>query len=310
MIKEVVSLELPVDEREVIAKNRQQPPSPRGDEKRICIISGIHGDELEGQYVCFRLNRIIAEHPEFLTGIVDIYPALNPLGVDTIQRGIPLFDLDMNRIFPGNPGGAVPEIIARRVIEDIRGADMAIDIHASNIFLREIPQVRINEITADRLIPYAELVGVDLVWVHQAVTVLKSTIAYSLNEINVPTLVVEAGIGMRLTVEFGDRLVNGILNLMRHLGIWQGPVAPVTRPIISRDGRVGFVNAEAGGVFIPSVPHWSDVKAGEKIGDVVNPLSGDILWEARSPVTGRIFTLREYPVVNPGSLLARILEMN
>ena len=79
---------------------------------------------------------------------------------------------------------------------------------------------------------------------------------------------------------------------------WRGGNAPSSVP------------AEAGGVFIPSVPHWSDVKAGEKIGDVVNPLSGDILWEARSPVTGRIFTLREYPVVNPGSLLARILEMN
>ena len=310
MIQEVASLELPVDEREVIAKNRLEPARLRGGEKRICIISGIHGDELEGQYVCFRLNRIIREHPEHLAGIVDIYPALNPLGVDTIQRGIPLFDLDMNRIFPGNTTGAVPEIIARRIIEDIRGADIAIDIHASNIFLREIPQVRINEISADRLIPYAKLLGVDLVWVHQAVTVLKSTIAYSLNEINVPTLVVEAGIGMRLTVEFGDRLVNGILNLMRHFGIWQGPVDPVTEPIISRDGRVGFVNAEAGGVFIPSVPHWSDVSAGEKIGDVVDPLSGDILWEARSPVSGRIFTLREYPVVNPGSLLARILERN
>ena len=31
-----------------------------------------------------------------LKGIVEIYPALNPLGVDSISRGIPMFDLDMN----------------------------------------------------------------------------------------------------------------------------------------------------------------------------------------------------------------------
>lgn len=309
MIKEVVSVELPVDERVVIAKNRLEPEKKTGSEKRICVITGIHGDELEGQYVCWKLNRIIQASPQFLTGIVDIYPAMNPLGIDTIQRGIPLFDLDMNRIFPGNDTGAVPEIIAQELMEDLKGADMALDIHASNIFLREIPQVRINEITAEKLVPLAKYVGVDFVWVHQAVTVLESTIAYSLNSIGVPTLVVEAGIGMRLTVEFGDRLVNGILNLMRHLGIWQGPVGPVTEPLVSQDGHVGFVNAEAGGIFIPCVPHWSDVEKGQKIGDVVSPLTGDILWEADSPVKGRIFTLREYPVVNVGSLIARIVEV-
>ena len=34
-----------------------------------------------------------------MKGIVEIYPALNPLGVDSISRGIPMFDLDMNRDF-------------------------------------------------------------------------------------------------------------------------------------------------------------------------------------------------------------------
>ena len=32
-----------------------------------------------------------------LKGIVDIYPDVNPLGLDTGSRGIPMFDLDMNR---------------------------------------------------------------------------------------------------------------------------------------------------------------------------------------------------------------------
>ena len=55
----------------------------------------------------------------------------------------------MNRIFPGNADGAVPEYIASHIIEDMKGADFVIDIHASNIFLQEIPQARISEITED-----------------------------------------------------------------------------------------------------------------------------------------------------------------
>ena len=112
--------------------------------KRICVVTGVHGDELEGQYVVYLLNRRIQAHPELLTGTVDIYPAVNPLGINTIQRGIPLFDLDMNRIFPGDTEGPMVEYYAHAVVEDMRGADIDIDIHASNIYLRELPQVRIH----------------------------------------------------------------------------------------------------------------------------------------------------------------------
>ena len=38
---------------------------------------------------------------------------------------------------------------------------------------------------------------------------------------------------------------------MKRLGIWAGPVSEVTDPIVSTDGRVGFVNANAAGIFIP-----------------------------------------------------------
>ncbi|MDY6321772.1 MAG: M14 family metallopeptidase [Succinivibrio sp.] len=311
MIKEVASLKLPAAENWVIRKNRLIPPHADpslAGLKRFCVVTGIHGDELEGQYVCYELNRRLQEHPEFLKGIVDIYPAANPLGIDTLQRGIPLFDLDMNRIFPGSDHGAVAEWVAHRLIEDIRGADAAVDLHASNIFLREIPQCRININTADELIPLAKYLDVDFIWVHQAVTVLESTLAYSLNSIGVKTLVVEEGVGMRITREYGERLVNGILCLLKHLGIWDGPVDKVREPIVSVDRAVSFINAEASGVFIPESRHSQMVKRGESVGEIVDPLSGKVLENCTAPSDGLLFTLREYPIVNEGSLIARILE--
>ena len=107
MVETVVSSALPVDELLSIRKNRLEPDHKSGREKRICIVTGTHGDELEGQYVCYEVNRRIQSQMENLKGIVDIYPALNPLGVDSITRGIPKFDLDMNRIFPGNKEGSM-----------------------------------------------------------------------------------------------------------------------------------------------------------------------------------------------------------
>ena len=308
MIQEVVSVGLPVDERMRIIKNHIVPPCEITDQtKRICIVTGTHGDELEGQYVCYELNRRINEQKEHLKGFVDIYPALNPLGIDSITRGIPMFDLDMNRVFPGTESGATTEYVAAQVLGDMKGADMVIDIHASNIFLRETPQVRINELHEDWLVPYAKLINVDFVWVHSSATVLESTLAYSLNSTGTPCLVVEMGVGMRITKEYCMQLVDGIFRLMKEMDIWDGDAPEVREPIISTDGSVSFVNASESGIFIPSVQHWQKVSRGQPIGDIVSPATGEILHRAVSEVDGMVFTLREYPVVYAGSLLARIL---
>ncbi len=308
MIETVASVGLPIDEKLMIQKNRLVPVNGlSGNEKRISIVTGTHGDELEGQYVCYELQRRIKENIECLTGIVDVYPAINPLGIASITRGIPGFDLDMNRIFPGLENGSMPEYIASKIIDDLSGSAAVVDIHASNIFLEEIPQVRINELSRDTLVPLAKHLNVDYIWVHSSATVLESTLAYSLNVIGTPTLVVEMGVGMRITKKFGDQLTDGILALMKELGIWNGDVITPKEPIISEDGEVSFINAGKSGVFVPCVGHWKNVKKDGHIGDILNPLTGEINERILAPTDGIVFTLREYPIVNEGSLIARIL---
>lgn len=308
----VCSYEMGVDENLRIVKDRYVPQG--ADEEntdsslpRVCLVTGIHGNELEGQYFCYEVARRLREHPEFLTGIVDIYPALNPLGIGAITRGIPQFDLDMNRIFPGNNAASPFEAIAADIIDDIKGSTLVLDVHASNIYLRELPQIRINEITAERLVPWAMEANVDYIWVHANATVLKGTFAYSLNALDTPTLVVEMGVGMRITRAYGDQLADGVMRLLGKAGVWSGPVPEVRTPLVSTDGEVDFMNAEVAGLFIPEAQHDVHVEKGQLIGNVVDTSGGQVLQEVRSPASGLLFTLREYPVVYPGSLIARVL---
>lgn len=309
MIETVTSVALPVDEALRIRKNRIAPEQMTGAEKRISIVTGIHGDELEGQYVCFELARRIRQQAEKLKGIVDIYPALNPLGIDSITRGIPAFDLDMNRLFPGCQDGNMTEYLAAQIVQDLSGSTVALDIHASNIYLTEIPQIRVNELHERELVPLAAQTNVDFIWVHGANTVLESTLAYSLNSTGTPTLVVEMGVGMRITRSYGDQLVDGIFHLMKKLGIWDGEEIPVREPIISKDpDDVAYLNAATGGIFVPVVRHWERLRKGDLIGRIIDPLSGTVLNEVTAPVDGILFTIREYPVVDEGSLIGRLLR--
>lgn len=299
---------MPVDEEFRIVKNHLS----NGKGKRICIVTGTHGDELEGQYVCYLIARMVREQSQNLCGTIDIYPALNPLGIDSMQRGVPAFDLDMNRIFPGNSRGSMIEKVAHDIYTDLCGADMVIDIHASNIFLREIPQVRISEDMADALVPSAQLLGIDFIWIHQAATVLETTLAHSLNSAGTPCLVAEIGVGGRIGHEMCQNLVNGIQNLMYHMGIWrEAPIeGSIGQSIICRGAdAVAFLNAPVSGVFITQIHNDVRVREGQSIGQIISPLTGQVLSDVKAPCDGLLFTIRAYPIVYEGSLLGRIYAM-
>jgi predicted deacylase len=304
-------LELPYRER----LSLERTVFEGGDGPRVAVVSGIHGDELEGLYVCHRLaarlEALAAERPGALRGAIELYPALNPLGLDTLQRRVPIYDVDLNRAFPGHPSGLLPQRLAHAAVASLEGAALVIDIHASNVFLREIPQLRVSRAFEAKLVPLARRMNVDLIWVHEAVTVLESTVAHSLNARGIPCLVAEMGVGMRVTPAFAEQLATGILHAARELGALDPALElePLEhRPVVADDGNVLYLNAATSGLFVPAAAHWNAVRRGELLGRIVSPLEGAPLAEVRSPVDGLLFTLREYPLVYEGSLLARIMR--
>lgn len=307
MIEEVVSLQMPVEERLAVRKNRLEPANITKKTKRISIVTGTHGDELNGQYVCYKLIERIRQEPENLTGIVDVYPSINPLGIDTGSRGIPMNDLDMNRVFPGTESGAMAEHIAYKIIQDIIGSDMCVDVHSSNIFIKEVPQVRLSPESYDKLLPYAKLMNADIIWALSSSVYLESSLANALNLFEVPSIVVEMGVGSRITRDYARQMLDGIFMLMKELGIWQGGVFPVKEPIVAGAGEVSAIHAQRSGLFIlDDTEIGVHISKEHRIGKIVNPLTGDVLEEIISPKDGFLLTLREHPVVYRGAIMARV----
>ncbi|MCR4616959.1 MAG: succinylglutamate desuccinylase/aspartoacylase family protein [Lachnospiraceae bacterium] len=307
-MKEIVlEYELPVGEKLTIYRNRIMPCSEINSPGRISIVSGTHGDELEGQYICYELARRIALEPENLMGIVDIYPAINPFGIDMASKNSPLFNRDLNRSFPGSSSGDLIDRVTSGVVESVLGSDLCLDIHASDIFVREIPQVRLSEDFADNLLPFAKLTNADMIWMNATATVHESTLAHSLNILGVPTMVIEMGQGHQINKPYGDQIVDGIFNIMCELGMWMGTRPRTQLPAISSDGSVEFIRSEKAGIFIPLTEHNHFVKAGDIIGEIFDPFIGEKLMDVVSEQPGLLFTQRIYPVVSEGDLLARIL---
>lgn len=310
MIDTVVSVKLPVGEMLRIKKNRMMPDQLTGEEKRICLVSGIYGDELGGQYICGEIIRRMKENFELLSGIVDVYPAVNPLGLDARTRAVPISDMDYSTVFPGNINGGLEEYTAAKLVEELKGASCCIDIHSSNIFLQEIPQVRLNDDYGEELLRLSGLMNTDLVWVHPSATVNEGSLAYTMNKMGIPTLVTESGAAFRIEYEYCRQIIDGIFSVMTELGIWKGKQSCRKNVPVIREDEIYYLNCESSGLFVSYKKLKDHVKKGEVIGRIQNPLMGVAEEEVIAPIDGFLMTLREHPGVTEGSLVARVIGGN
>lgn len=296
-----------------IKKNRLTPDVITGKERRICLVSGVYGDELQGQFVCYEVIRRIKEDYKSLTGIVDIYPTINPLAMEAKTREIPGSELDMNELFPGAKSGAIGEYVASCIMDDIISdedgpkAEFCLDVHGSNLYLNEILQIRMNDDVVDELMPYATKLNTDMIWIHPSSQVRKGSMVYELNKRGVHSCVTEACSAYRIGQKDGNNLVDGIFALMKHLGMWQGNVPEIRRPHVAFDNQVTYLNSETSGIFIPNVKIHEKVDAGMRIGSVVDILTGSVQEVIIAPKRGMVSAIREYPSIEVGSLLARIV---
>lgn len=280
---------------------------------RVAVVSGVHGDELEGLYVCHLLAEWLeaAERQELgaLSGRIELYPALNPLGVETGNREVPLYAADLNRSFPGHRHGLLPQRLADAVLKALQGCSLVIDIHAGTSGLRETPQVRLNNRYRERLMPLAEALGVDVIWCLEAHKVLDASLSHSLNSTGVPCLVVEMGAGKTLTPVYAKRVTNGILRACQRLQVVAGSAPLPTSNEVARvidDSNLCVVRAEGAGLFVPFLEAGQPVALGDVIGTIVSAYEGNTKATVRASVDGYLFSLREYPLVYEGTLLARI----
>ena len=262
MIETVVSVDLMVEEELKVKKNRLAPDFPNGSEKRICIVSGLYGDELQGQYICYEVIRRIKSNYDKLKGIVDVYPSVNVMGLDSRTREIPGSGMDMNTLFPGSKSGALGEYTASCIFDDICGADVCIDLHASNVYIHEVPQVRMNDDCVDKVMPFAKHMNVDMVWIHPSTSVQNGSLAYSLNNAGVASMVIESGVAFRIQKQYCEQIVDGLFSLMKYMGIWDGDAVDAKEGIVTDDSRISYINAESSGIFIPDVSVYDTVTKG------------------------------------------------
>jgi hypothetical protein len=298
-VSSVISrLDLPTGEEVLIMRRRfSGAPGPH-----VALISGIRGDTPEGVVALHILLRRLEVMPD-LRGTLDFYPCVNPLAAYEGSTRWPFFDVDLGRIFPGKPEGHLPDRLANTLVQELGPADMIFEMGGPRPPFHDLPHVRVQN-GHDREIELASRSGLPFVWARGPGMVHASTFAAQFGCV----LRFLGGSGGRIRPDSGRDLALGALRILASMGVCEAPTPAEAAPTeIVDDARVQVIRATQGGLFLPRVSPGDEVDANEATGVIVDALHARDIETPRAPRQGRILSIREQPVVYPGSTVCRIV---
>lgn len=268
----VVDLGLSVHERWELHKNHIAPLPGNDGGKRLCVVTGIHGDELEGQYVAFLLNQELQRHPEYLHGTVDIYPAMNPLGINTIQRGVPLFDLDMNRIFPGYMQGETTQRIAGRFLMRSRVTATASILPAFICRVTLCPTCALW-ITGYQTSSLGNLFGLPYVVMRTPKPIDTTTLNYNWQIWELNAFSIYTRETAHIDEESAAQAVSAVLRYLSCVGVVKYTCHSGYLSTVINENDLVTVLTPAGGIFRALRVPGQEVEYGDTIGEILDPFS-------------------------------------
>lgn len=280
-----------------------------GQGPRVALVAGIRGDTPEGMRVAHRVCSILEACHETLAGTVDVYPCVNPLAAHRASRNWPFFDQDLNRRFPGNKAGHAPDVVAAALVEDLQGADVILELRGAHPAFSEAPQAHIRR-GDQHAAELARSANVHVVWARDASVASAATFAAQFDNV----IALEGGTGNRLTPGVGEALTEGVLNVLNVLKVLADEQLPfhwatLRRPSVVQDEQVHRIRASRSGFFLPECGPWDTVAVGDVLGVVIDPSTGALQERVLAPLPGQVLAVREKPVVFPGSMVLRLVEV-
>ncbi len=272
----------------------------------LTVVSGVHGCEYASMAGVRRWARDLAAHE--LTGRVRAVPVLNMTAFAArAPFVVPEDGKNLNRCFPGDPGGTLADRLAYDAFTQlISGSDAVIDAHCGDMVEALQPfalyeagpaEERARELAAAYGLPYVirQETGPD--------RAVYGTTSGAAAEAGIPAITAEAG-GCGLVEEDAVRMhVAGLNGVLQALGM-----ADAYQPAGGGDGpsylsRFLWLRCQNAGWWEPAVGAGDVVIEGQILGTVSTLDGAEVLETILSPADGVVIFLTSSPAVADDGLL-------
>ncbi len=267
----------------------------------LLLVSGIHGDELNGVEIVRELlaQKITKPH----VGMVISIPTLNIFGFINQTREFP-DGKDLNRMFPGTQKGSLASIFAHHLMNEIMPhVDYCIDFHTGGARRFNSSQIRVSKGDSELM----ELAKVFSPRFIVSASEREKSFREAATKAGKKVLLFEGGKSHDFNQRITRRGVTGTMRLMQHLGMRDfsaeliGKDYPPT--ILIKEST--WIRARQGGLFRFFIKDGAKVEKGQVVGTVSDPY-GKYEFKVKIPHCGHIIGLNHAPVVYKGDALMHL----
>jgi predicted deacylase len=273
------------------------------DGPHLCLLAGIHGCEYSSIDAVRTFMRTL--DPAQLRGTVTAAAIANPSSFWGRTPFVsPSDGLNLNRCFPGDPGGSFTHVLAHRLFEHlIRPADVLLDLHGGDMVEALEPfslydpspvEDRARRLAIDFGLPY-------VVRVERSESPVAGTTSGAAAEHGIPGVIAEVGGRGLLEPEAVAVHVKGIENVLRRLEMLPGQPDPPAAPQHTVD-RFVWLRSRTRGWWQPAAGAGARVQAGDLLGSVED-LFGEPQERIEAPEDGVVLFATTSPAVPEDGLL-------
>ena len=275
------------------------------DGPRVCVTAAVHGDELNGVKVAQEVAA--AYDPAELRGTLVVVHVCNVPGYLAQQRYIPIYDIDLNRSFPGKAGSNAAERMANAIYTRfVRQCDYVVDLHTSTRNRTTMYHVRAN-MADESVARLARAFGAN---VYLSGAGDEGSLRRTACADGIPTITVEMGRAHRFQMDLVDRALEGLESVLAEYGVLPGRsvVWPGWHRVVDEASEKTWLRADRGGL-VEMRYETPFVRQGETICTVTDHFKTRERV-VTAPFTGLVVGTLENPVAAPGHPLCHLVGVS
>ena len=267
----------------------------------LFVCAAIHGDEINGVEIIRRLlkNPVLNR----LKGTLIAIPIVNIYGFIHHTRYLP-DGRDLNRSFPGSPRGSLTGRLAHTFMNEVVAkCTHGIDLHTGARHRSNFPQIRADlddEATMGLTTAFGAPLAINA-------KIRDGSLRQCASDMGVPVILYESCEALRFDEIYIRAGEQGVINVMRHLGMLRKSRAHTRPPVICQGTH--WIRAPESGVLRALVPLGAEVAPGQVIGIIADPLGSteiDVVTNEGGIVIGRT----NLPLVYEGDALFHLASLN
>ena len=259
-----------------------------GEGPTVLLMSGTHGDEYEGQVTLTRLAREL--EPQDIAGRVIIFPMANYPAAKAGLRTSPIDDVNLNRVFPGDPDGS-PTLMIAHFIETVlmKIADFGLDLHSGGSSLHYLPTTVSatyeDETRNHQVREMMQVFGAPHSFFFPRGHAGGGNSNHASERSGLLSFTTEMGGSGTVTPHCLKICSDGVMRVLHHIGVLKtSRVAPSDTPsrMLHAPTFDYFTYASELGLFEPTVELGDEVKAGQRAGFIHTP---ETPWQEPTEMT-------------------------